>query len=67
MESDDAPQCIKVQTPDGRIVVGPTCDAQGGPRQEPQHKILVCCVAQEISEEESYTKKEEEITIEKDA
>ena len=40
---------------------------QGGPRQEPQHKSLVCCMAQESSEEESDTEKNEEITAEKDA
>ena len=39
---------------------------QGGPEQGPQHKSLVCCVAQESSEGESNAEKEEEITAEKD-
>ena len=39
---------------------------QAGFRKELQHKSLVCYVAQEGSEEESNTKKEEEITAEKD-
>jgi len=37
-----------------------------GPKQGSQRKSLVCCVAQENSEEESDTKIENEVTAEKD-
>ena len=39
---------------------------QGGPRQGPQHKSLVCCVTQESSKEEINIEKEERITTEND-
>ena len=39
---------------------------QVGPRQEWQHKSLVCCIAQESSEEESNEEKDEEVVAEKD-
>ena len=72
LELSDVPRCIKVWTPDGRIVyklrrcVGPTCSMQRGPKQGSQHKSLVCCVAQENAEEESDMKSEEKVTAEKD-
>ena len=40
---------------------------QGGPRGELQHKTLVCCMAQDGSEEESDTESEKEIVAKKDA
>ena len=40
-------------------------EIQAGPKQEWQHKSLVCCVAQESSEEES--NEEKEVAAEKDA
>ena len=39
---------------------------QVGPKQEWQHKSLVCYVAQECSEEESDVEKEEEVVAKKD-
>ena len=39
---------------------------QGGPRGEPQHKTLVCCVAEDGLGEESDTESEKEIAAEKD-
>ena len=39
---------------------------QESPRQGLQHKSLVCCVAQESSQEESNTEKKEGITAEDD-
>ena len=71
LESSDTSRCVRVQTLDGRIVyklwwcAWPTCNVQGGPKQGPHHKSLVCYVAQENSEEESNTKKEEKITAKK--
>jgi len=38
-----------------------------GPRGGPQHKSLVCCMAQDGSEEEGDTKSEKEIAAKKDA
>ena len=72
MESNDTPQCVRVQGPNGRIVyklgrcTGPTFDMQAGPKQEWQHKSLVCCMAQEGSEEGINEEKDEEIATEKD-
>ena len=40
---------------------------QGGPRGEPQHKTLICYMAQDGSGEESDTESEKEIVAEKDA
>ena len=40
---------------------------QKGPRGGPQHKSLVCWVAQDGSEEESDTESEKEIAAKKDA
>ena len=45
---------------------GPACGMQGGLKGGPQHKSLVCCLAQDGSEEESDTKSEKEIAVEKD-
>ena len=45
---------------------GPTCGTQGGPREGPQHKTLVCYVAQERSREESNTEGEKRIMTEKE-
>lgn len=39
---------------------------QGGPRGEPQHRSLICCMAQKDSEEESYMKDEERTTAKKE-
>ena len=39
---------------------------QASPREDWQHKSLVCCVAQESSGEESNEEKEEEVVVEKD-
>ena len=50
IESDDIPQCVRVQGPDGRIVyklrrcARPMSEIQAGPIQEWQHKSLTCCV-----------------------
>ena len=46
--------------------MGPTSEVQAGLRQERQHKSLVCCVAQESSEEGSNEEKNEEVIAEKD-
>ena len=46
--------------------MGPMSEIQAGPKQEWQHKSLVCCVAQESSEEESNEEKDEEVMVEKD-
>ena len=46
--------------------MGPMSEIQAGPKQEWQHKSLVCCVAQESSEEESNEEKDEEVVAEKD-
>ena len=40
---------------------------QVGPRQEWQHKSMVCCMAQEGSKEETRKEKDEEFVVEKDA
>ena len=72
LEPDSTPRCVKVQAPDSKIIykllrcAGPTCGTQGGPREGPQHKTLVCYVAQERSREESNTKGEKRITTEKE-
>ena len=51
LESDDAPQCVKVQTPDGKIV----------------YKLWRCAVwLKKVLKEKVMQKKEEEITAEKD-
>ena len=49
-ESDDTPQCVRAR----------------GPKQECQHKSLVCFVAQESSGEDSNEEKDEEVVVEKD-
>ena len=73
VELDDTLQCVKVWDPDGRIVyklwrcVGPTYEMQESPKQEWQHKSMVCCMAQEGSEEETSKEKDEEFMAEKDA
>ena len=41
-------------------------EIRASPRQERQHKSLVCCVAQESSEEGSNEEKDEEVMVEKD-
>ena len=64
-EPDSMPQCVKVRVLDDKIIyklwrcVGLTCSTQGGLEREPQHKTLVCYVAQERSGEESNTRKED--------
>ena len=51
MESNDTSQCVRVQGPNGKIVyklgrcTGPTFDMQADPKQQWQHKSLVCCMA----------------------
>ena len=51
VESDDTPQCVKVQTPDGKIV----------------YKLWRCAVwIKKVLKEKVMQKKEEEITAEKD-
>ena len=47
--------------------MGPTYNMQGGLGGKPQHKTLVCCVAQDGSGEESDTESEKEIAAENDA
>ena len=44
----------------------PTCSTQRGPGREPQHKTLVCYVAQESLGEESNTESEKKITTKKE-
>ena len=46
--------------------MGPIYDMQASPRQEWQHKSLVCYVGQEGSEEVSDAEKGEEVMAEKD-
>ena len=43
------------------------CEMQASPKQEWQHKSMVCCMAQEGSEEETSKEKDEEFMAEKDA
>ena len=71
-EPDSTPQCVGVRALDDKIIyklwrcAGLTCSTQGGLEREPQHKTLVCYVAQESSGEESNMESEKKITTEKE-
>lgn len=67
-KSNSLPCCVKVKTPDGRIIyklrrcTRPTCSMQGGPGGRLKHRSLICCMAQEDAKEEN-DKEVEEKTV----
>lgn len=64
-ESDNLLHCVKVKTPYNRIVyklrrcTWPTFNMQESPKGGPKLGSLVCCMAQEYSEEKNGKKMEE--------